>query len=317
MQGILSEDGGSNLKKLRRKILLAAREKLSGRSLFACYELGGREFLMPLDHDLPLWRKAHPNYAKNIGRLCMYIGEKYTGFQMIDIGANVGDTVAVVREQSECPILCIEGDPFFFGVLQENLRRGRYTDVTAVQALVATNTGEIKGRIVSSSGSAYFIEDGSDSKEATKLSDLLNTLPQFSNVKLLKIDTDGFDCSILRSELEWLAANKLPLFFEYEPFRFVNHTYDDAQIFRDLAGIGYRYATFYDNSGDYLLSLDIVRDQRVVEDLQVYYLGRQGVSFVDVLLLHEQDGDLATEIRDREIRWSAESRRHTGFGNPL
>jgi FkbM family methyltransferase len=317
MRGILSQDRGTNLNKVRRKMLLAAREQLRGRNLFSRYELGGQELLMPLDHDMPLWRKSYPNYAKNIGRLCKYIGEKYAGFQMIDIGANVGDTVAFVREQSDCPILCIEGDPFFFSVLQENLRRGHYGSVTAVQALVAAHTGELKGHLVSSSGSAHFIEDESAATEAIRLSDLLSNLPQFNNPRLLKIDTDGLDCSILRSERDWLASRRLPLFFEYEPFRFVNHFYDDALIFKDLVQAGYRYAAFYDNSGDYLLSLDILRDPRIVEDLQVYYLGREGLTFMDVLLLHEQDEDLATEIREREIRWSAGSRRHVGFGNPL
>jgi FkbM family methyltransferase len=317
MRGLLADDHEGSLHKLRKKILFRARERLRGRTLFSRYRLFSQELLIPLDHDLPLWRKTYPHYAKNVGRICRYIGDKYPGFQMIDIGANIGDTVAVIREESECPILCIEGDPFFFGVLQENIRRGQYKSVKAVQALVSTQTGELKGQLVSSSGSAHFTENGKSPIESTSLSDLLSRFPEFDNLRLLKIDTDGLDCSILWSEFEWLAKCKLPVFFEYEPFRFVNHGYDDARIFKDLAQAGYRYAVFYDNSGDYLLSLDLLQDFRIVEDLQVYYLGRQGFSFMDVLLLQEQDHDLATDIREKEVRWSAGSRKHVGFGRPL
>jgi FkbM family methyltransferase len=316
MQRILADDNGGNLNKAQRKLLLRARKGLKGRRLFARYELFGKELLLPFDHDLPIYRKSYPNYAKNIGRLCRYIGEKYPGFQMIDIGANVGDTVAAVRDQSDCPILCIDGDPFFFSVLQENIRRGQYKSVKAVQALVSTHTGELKGKLVSSSGTARFFEDDNSPIKSTTLSDLLTKFPEFTNLRLLKIDTDGFDCSILRSELGWLAERELPVFFEYDPSFFVNRPYD-AQIFKDLVKVGYRYAAFYDNVGDYLLSLDLTQDARIVEDLQVYYLGKQGSSFMDVFLLHARDCDLATDIREKEVRWSAASLPHQGCGSPL
>jgi FkbM family methyltransferase len=66
---------------------------------------------------------------------------------MIDIGANVGDSVAIVREQSDYPILCIEGNETYFQILEENLRRGAYASVMAVNVFVATYTGELIGRL--------------------------------------------------------------------------------------------------------------------------------------------------------------------------
>jgi len=308
MNGLLSGEDGGILRKIQKRMLLRLRKKLRNRTLMIRYTLGGRELLLPLQHDLPLIRKAYPQYSTNVGRISSYIGRKYPHFQMIDIGANVGDTAAIVREQSSCPILCIEGNDFYFGLLQENLRRGQYRSVEAVRALIATYTGELKGQIVPSSGSGHFIEDVKSSVQVSRLSDVLESYPDFREPCFLKIDTDGFDCSILRSELEWLGLRRPAIFFEYDPFFFQNHPYDGTKIFRDLSQVGYRYGIFYDNFGDYLLSLDLQQDRSILEELQTYYLGRHGLSYMDVLLLHDQDRDLAAEIRKDETHWSIRSR---------
>jgi hypothetical protein len=38
---------------------------------------------------------------------------KYPNLTMIDVGANVGDSIAIVRV--DVPILCVEGEDHFFG----------------------------------------------------------------------------------------------------------------------------------------------------------------------------------------------------------
>ncbi len=47
---------------------------------------------------------------------------KYPDLTFIDIGANVGDTVVLLRALGAgSPILCIEGDDRFFAILSKNL----------------------------------------------------------------------------------------------------------------------------------------------------------------------------------------------------
>ncbi len=41
---------------------------------------------------------------------------------MIDIGANIGDSVAVIRNLVQCPILCIEGDSQFVNIPEKNIQ---------------------------------------------------------------------------------------------------------------------------------------------------------------------------------------------------
>jgi hypothetical protein len=172
--------------------------------------------------------------------------------------------------------------------------------VQVVKAFVATYTGEIRGQLVSSAGSGHFTDAGEATLQARRLSDLLVDFPRFLRPRVLKIDTDGFDCSILRSELEWLGAVRPVIFFEYDPFFFVTHAYDGSQIFMDLSTVGYSFAILYDNVGDYLTSLDLNRDQIILEDLQQYFVGRGGHQYLDVAVFSQQDYELALKIRGYE-----------------
>ena len=271
-------------------------------------DLGGSELLVPLDHDLPFIRALHPQYSANIGRLCRYIAESDPETTIVDIGANIGDTVAIIREHCQSPILCIEPNPRYFRLLQANLQRARLPDVQSIEAFVATYTGEIRGQLVSGAGSGHFTLTGDGAMQARRLSDILEDYPQFLRPRVVKIDTDGFDCSILRSELEWLEDVQPVVFFEYDPFFFTPHAYDGSQIFKDLLNAGYTFAIFYDNVGDYLTALDLTRDQSVLEDLQQYFVGRGGHQYLDVAVFPRQDYELALKIRMRETALSRKDR---------
>ena len=48
----------------------------------------------------------------------------------IDIGANVGDSVVIVRDVSDAPILCIDADPRFHRYLKINT--ANLSDVTVL-----------------------------------------------------------------------------------------------------------------------------------------------------------------------------------------
>jgi len=309
MTRMLSEAKGRSWERIQYRVLLFARKLLvSGKERFIRYNLGGAEIILPFAHDLPLIRSAFPQYSTNVGRLCSYLCDKYPDLHLIDIGANIGDTVAIIREFNRCPILCVEGDQYYFDILTENIRRARFPSVVATRSFVATYSGEIKGHLVSVAGTAHFVEDKTKPMSTIKLSDLLDDFPEFQSPKMLKIDTDGFDCSILRSELEWLGERKPVIFFEYDPFFFGGQSYDGALIFEDLSSVGYTFAIIYDNFGDYLTSVDLHRDARIMADLQNYYVGRQGLEYADVAVFHREDRELAERIRTKEADWSLRSR---------
>ncbi|RZU41356.1 FkbM family methyltransferase [Edaphobacter modestus] len=294
---------------LRRGFFTLTR-KMLGRSgkRYVRFNLADSEILVPLGHDLPLIRSAFPRYSSNIARLCGYMSKKYTDLHLIDIGANIGDTVAIIRQQSRCPILCIEADEYYFNILSENLRRANLQPVQTVRAFVGTYTGELKGQLAPVAGTAHFESHQEGVLKTIKLSQLMESFPQFRNSKILKIDTDGFDCSILRAELDWLRKTKPMIFFEYDPFFFQNQPYDGNRIFEDLSQAGYTFAILYDNVGDYLTSVDFQRDLDILADVQNYFIARAKREYLDIAAFHHEDREIAEFIRKQEAEFSLRSR---------
>jgi FkbM family methyltransferase len=224
--------------------------------------------------------------------------------RLIDIGANVGDTMAFVRGLSQCPILCVEAHEYYYSILLENIKRAKFQSVEAACVFVGTFNGELKGQLVSTAGTARFISSDATSLNVVGLSSLLLEYPLFETSKMLKIDTDGYDCCILQSELNWLSERKPVIFFEYDPYFFNDKSCDGARIFEDLVGGGYAYAIIYDNIGDYLTAVDLQKDKQILKDLQNYYIGRGGRQYIDVAVFHNEDRDIAEIIRTKEATWS-------------
>src|SRR5215468_3310141 len=61
------------------------------------FDLDGSKMLAPLSHELPLTRKRLPCYSANLGRIAAQVKGKYPDLTVIDIGANIGDSAAIVR----------------------------------------------------------------------------------------------------------------------------------------------------------------------------------------------------------------------------
>ena len=106
--------------------------------------IGDRNLLMPLSHELPIHRACYPDYSLNLGRVAAALEEFRAGAPIVDIGANIGDSVAIVRDAvPDAAILCIEGDVEFLPYLQHNVRDLRGVEVAPVYV---RHTAEDRGR---------------------------------------------------------------------------------------------------------------------------------------------------------------------------
>ncbi len=102
------------------------------------YVLDGSPILLPEGHMLPIIRVDHPHYAANVARLARSLRAKYGDLAILDIGANIGDTVAILRREVDSPILCIEGSQTFMPFLKANL--ASFKDVELEPSYVATGS---------------------------------------------------------------------------------------------------------------------------------------------------------------------------------
>ena len=120
--------------------------------------IGKRQLALPLSHDLPIHRARHPDYSLNLGRIAAALDEVRGGAPIVDIGANVGDSVAIIRDcVPDAPILCIEGDAQFLPYLRHNVRDLVGVEVAPVYVR-HTDDGSRPVAVVRSGGTAQLVD---------------------------------------------------------------------------------------------------------------------------------------------------------------
>lgn len=258
----------------------------------------GHPITFPLSHSLLLYEAAHATYGRNLARIAAAAVVKYPGLHAVDIGGNIGDSVLMLREGGEFPILTIEGDPRFVRVLERNVLS--LSDVVIESCFVGT--GETDAMTVLRSGGTSrleFREGKSDSVRAVPLADVLARHPPFLASKLLKLDLDGLDFAVLEASLAWLADARPVVFLEYDPALAAAHGLDGPQTLEALRSVGYTRALVWDDHGNFLLgaSLD---DRELLLDLDRYIGSPCGLCYWDICCLHAQDEDLFAALRSVE-----------------
>jgi FkbM family methyltransferase len=266
------------------------------------HDIGGVILLLPFSHQLPFLLKSYPLYSSNLARLAKYVKQKYEHLKFIDVGANIGDSIALLRKEAEFPILCIEGDEQFLSVLEKNATL--FAEVDIVKAYLGESSNSIRGTTIKQGGTAHLSENqvGENLIEVKKLSDVLKDYPSFWKSKMIKVDTDGFDCKILRGAADFLKNAKPIIFFEYDPFFLTEQGDDGTSIFNNLSSYGYKNLLIYDNFGDLMLSANI-NNSRLLEELHLYFSGRLGHRYCDICVFHTEDNDLFEIAREREIQF--------------
>lgn len=294
--------GARGMRRIGSAAIQAARKlQVRVHDPLVTYQIGDVPLAMPLSHELPYHRKTFPQYASNVGRIGAAVQQKYPELSFIDIGANVGDTVAMVRQKAHYPILCIEGAPAYLPLLHRNV--GHLVDVEIEAAFVGNASGGMSGRIELGRGTAHLEPSGSgaDTIPLVSIEDVISRHPNFASAKIMKIDTDGMDCEIIAGSSEYLARARPVLFFEYDPDLTTRVGADAIQVFDVLVAIGYRYALVYENTGDLMLLLDL-NESRLLADLHSYFSGHKGLRYADICAFDSSDSDLATSLRETEHR---------------
>jgi FkbM family methyltransferase len=266
------------------------------------YDLAGTRIVLPLSHDLPITKKFLPYYSTNVARIARYVAETYPEFVFVDIGANVGDTAALVRSEVDAPILCIEGDERWFSILELNaVRIGKQVEIE--RAFVGDETGGMSVRIEERRSTTHLVAQAEAPEiQTVRLSEALERRPVFARAKMIKLDTDGFDCRIIRGALRLLTDLRCVLFFEYDPHWLGLAGDRGIDVFAKLREVGYEWAIFYEKSGEYLISVRL-EDQWAIEDLDGYYRGQGGDRYADVCVFHRDDVGLWETVRRRELEF--------------
>ena len=268
------------------------------------YRLCGYRLKLPASHDLPYFLKIHDQYEQNLKRICDYVAFTYPEMTAIDVGANVGDTAVLMRQAGLFPILCVEGNPDFYRFLEVNV--GNLPGMDLYLGLVGFADQTVQGGLQACSGTARFVPGAGNQVQTVSLQSLVERFPKFARPRFIKIDTDGWDCQILASSLSFLQEKTPVLYFEYDPF-LMKSPEEGLNCLKSLEEIGYRYALIYDNLGHYLGGSDL-RMRENLEDWDLYFSGRRGLTYGDLAVFHQKDEDLYRRARQQERDYVARLR---------
>jgi hypothetical protein len=178
---------------------------------------------------------------------------------------------------------------------------GGREDVVLVKCFIGEKDGFVRGSLTSEHGTGRITLDAASETEVqvSRLSAVLEHHPRFAHSKLVKLDTDGYDCRIIRSELDLLASIKSVIFFEYDPTFFEAAGDDGFAVFDALRRSGYDHLLCYDNFGDLLVALRL-SDDTILDDLHRYFRNRANQRYLDICAFHSTDSDIFQEIRREE-----------------
>ena len=167
--------------------------------------------LAPPEHMLDRYRAAHPLYDRQLPRIALAVDEVTRGELFIDIGANIGDTVALLRSAGcRSPILAIEPSAKFLAFASLNTEP--FSDVELRQAFVGP--GGTRFALDERRGTASSVTIAR-APEAQIPTIALGSLTE-RRTALVKTDTDGLDAKVLASGLAFLKTAQPLIWSEAE-----------------------------------------------------------------------------------------------------
>lgn len=244
----------------------------------------------------------HPRPLGPLARLTSLVKKKFSFLAVVDIGANVGNTACIIKTAEEVPILCIEGDEYIFGFLQKNI--AQFQNVAARKLFLGETTREIRASFEKSGWNLTLKPDETSTRvvNLTSFDDFIVSEPKWQTFKLVKIDAEGFDCSIIRGATNFIRDVHPVIHFEYnrENMDAIGEPGIDTLLL--LSGLGYSHVTFHDPWGRFFCSTTL-SEQNFIKDLHDYADSVHGrIPYYDITAFHESDSDLAAEFLEIERR---------------
>lgn len=131
----------------------------------------------------------------------------------MDIGADVGDTLALIARYSTLDVLCVEPSDYFLAYLRDNVARHFADRATVADCYVTAHEDEPARALFHWGGTAKPI-DGPYSEHGSVVP-IGRLVGEAGDVALVKIDTDGTDPALVDGSLN-LSAPTFPIYFELE-----------------------------------------------------------------------------------------------------
>lgn len=248
--------------------------------------LHGKPLHLPLSHALPIYLKQYQFYDRLPGRISEYMHDKYGFIKCIDVGANIGDTIAAFYKDEKDRFLAIEANKKYWEYLLVNW--GSNANIKTQFCLCTSESGTNTFNILEKAGTAaaVYSERGSEI-ETRSLDDLVASNPSFADFNILKIDTDGYDFEVIEGAKN-IISNRLPIIlFECDSFSNSNYINDCLKILKLFEDCGYNQFLLYDNFG-HLMGKYSLADSYCFRNLLFFQL-TSSFYYFDILIMKDDD----------------------------
>lgn len=262
------------------------------------YQLGGFAIMLPANHALWIYQAEHPRYDRFLPHLSRFVKDDEA---VIDIGANVGDSVAAMVDANPAPTyICVEADETFYQYLTRNIGRIKSHVCAArihpIKCLVGKSIGPASMQGAHGTKRAVPLPGG----PATPLTldEITASIPGLPKVRLIKTDVDGFDYDVIDSSMSLIEKDKPLLFFEAH-YASENQKVGFEKMLTLLQDRGYSDWVVFDNFGQFMFRTDNISTVAQI----MRYPWRQNsdrasrtIYYVDILASQITDRELVDEV---------------------
>lgn len=264
-------------------------------------KVGSYYIVMPGNNPQISNYKRFPNMNNQLGRLAKVVAKKYTDIAMIDVGANVGDTIAIVKTFVDIPVIGVEGDETTYSFLEKNLTQ--FNNVNIIKQFLGEETRTIKANLEKDGWNGTIVPSDT-STQSLELKTLDETINERGfnnlNLKLLKVDVEGFDTIVLRGATSILKKHQPVLYFEYNRENMNAIKEDGISTLLSLKNFGYQQIIFFDNKNKYILDTNL-NNTELITQLHHYADGINGmIPYFDICIFSEKDEDLFNVFLESE-----------------
>lgn len=273
------------LAKIGLEILIRAGNWFGGINV--TIPLWGKYLCMPVTHRLPIYMAENQFYNDLPRRVAMFLRNQCGQLGLVDVGANIGDTIAASHSLPNDKFIAIEANPNYVQYLQRNLT---FTNNCVILEVYCGAAGGVCPIHIKEGSGTAIITEGSGGRhvdrttvDRTTVDRIIKDLGDSGSYNFLKIDTDGHDFEIIKGAIDFIRCQQPALLFECDVFTNENYIADVLDTFERLLIAGYANAIAYDNFG-YIFGIIDLREITSFKHSLMYQLVSK-FYYYDILVL--------------------------------
>jgi FkbM family methyltransferase len=264
--------------------------------------IGQNKLKMLLSQKTPFFYAKYGTYDRALPRICEMLAEIDKKLILIDVGANIGDTASLVSEKvNNGSIFCIEGDKKYLNFLKQNISMIKNNNIFIEQNFCIDNLENNQLIIEAKNGTAHLSFSGeSKLKNIDTLDNMIDRNKIFMDANLLKIDTDGFEITVLKGSKKILRNVHPAIFFEFTPEAYIENKQDPIDLINLLYLFGYNKSLFYDNFGNPIGIYDLENKREIIKLIEK--IDNNRIFYYDILCIHRDDENKYYSILNKEYK---------------